>query len=98
MSNLQSNCCLKFDFQRVDQHAGGKWLIHDTKRHKDKLCNEIFLSCGLANYSWRNKTPPVKVRNSLIVDEAFVNIYKYDETIKVIYSHGVNDSNLPKYF
>ena len=35
MSNLQPNCCLKFDFQLVDQHAGGKWLIHDTKRRKD---------------------------------------------------------------
>ena len=35
MSNLQPNCCLKFDFQKVDQHAGGKWLIHDTKRRKD---------------------------------------------------------------
>ena len=21
----------------MDQHAGGKWLIHDTKRRKDKL-------------------------------------------------------------
>ena len=36
MSNLQPNCCLEFDFQKVDQHAGGKWLIHDTKRRKDK--------------------------------------------------------------
>ena len=35
MSNLQPNCCLEFDFQKVDQHAGGKWLIHDTKRRKD---------------------------------------------------------------
>ena len=33
MSNLQPNCCLKVDFQNVDQHARGKWLIHDTKRH-----------------------------------------------------------------
>ena len=32
MSNLQPNCCLKFDFQKVDQLAGGKWLIHETKR------------------------------------------------------------------
>ena len=24
MSNLQPNCCLKIDFQKVDQHAGGK--------------------------------------------------------------------------
>ena len=35
MSNLQPNCYLKFDFRKVDQHAGGKWLIHDTKRRKD---------------------------------------------------------------
>ena len=35
MSNLQPNCGLKYDFQKVDQHAGGKWLIHDTKRRKD---------------------------------------------------------------
>ena len=34
-SNLQPNCYLKVDFQKVDQHAGGKWLIHDTKRRKD---------------------------------------------------------------
>ena len=26
---------LKIDFQKVDQHAWGKWLIHDTKRRKD---------------------------------------------------------------
>ena len=31
MSNLHPNCCLKFDFQKVDQHAGGKCLIHDNK-------------------------------------------------------------------
>ena len=35
MSNLQANWCLKIDFQKVNQHAGGKWLIHDTKRRKD---------------------------------------------------------------
>ena len=37
MSNLQPNCCLKFDFQKADKHAGGKWLIHDTKRRKDTI-------------------------------------------------------------
>ena len=25
----------KIDFQKVDQHAGGKWLIHETKRRKE---------------------------------------------------------------
>ena len=34
MSKLQPNC-LKINFQKVDQHAGGKWLIQDTKRRKD---------------------------------------------------------------
>ena len=43
MSNLQPNCCLKFDFQKVDQHAGGKWLIHDTKRRKDNQLQNLKL-------------------------------------------------------
>ena len=43
MSNLQPNCSLKFDFQKVDQHAGGKWLIHDTKRRKDNHLQSLKL-------------------------------------------------------
>ena len=43
MSDLQPNCCLKFDFQKVDQHAGGKWLIHDTKRRNDNLLQGLKL-------------------------------------------------------
>ena len=34
MSNLQTYYHLKLDFQKVDQHTGGQWLIHSTKRHK----------------------------------------------------------------
>ena len=41
MSKLQPNCCLKCDFQKVDQHAGGKWLIHDTKRRKDNQLQSL---------------------------------------------------------
>ena len=26
---------LKIDFQKVDQNAGGKWLINHTKRRKE---------------------------------------------------------------
>ena len=43
MSNLQPNGCLEFDFQKVDQHAGGKWLIHDTKRRKDNQLQSLKL-------------------------------------------------------
>ena len=37
MSNLQPNYRLKVDFQKLDQHIGGKWLIHDTKRTDNQL-------------------------------------------------------------
>ena len=32
LTNLLS---FKLDCQKVDQHTGGKWLIHGTKRRKD---------------------------------------------------------------
>ena len=32
MSNLQTYYHFKLDFQKVDQHTGGKWLIIGTKR------------------------------------------------------------------
>ena len=51
MSNLQPNCCLKFDLQKVDQHAGGKWLIHDTKRRKDNQLQSLKLPCRLSKLS-----------------------------------------------
>ena len=34
-SNLQTYYHFELNFQKVDQHAGGKWLIHGTKRRKD---------------------------------------------------------------
>ena len=35
MSNVQTYYHFKPDFQKVDQHTGGKWLMHGTKRRKD---------------------------------------------------------------
>ena len=51
MSNLQPNCCLEIDFQKVDQHAGGKWLIHDTKRRKDNQLQSLKLPCRISKLS-----------------------------------------------
>ena len=48
MSHLQPNCCLKVDLQKVDQHAGGKWLIHDTKRRKDSQLQSLELPCRVS--------------------------------------------------
>ena len=39
MSNLQTHYHFKLNFQNVDQHTGGKWLIHGTKHHKDNVSN-----------------------------------------------------------
>ena len=49
--NPQPNCCLEFDFQKVDQHAGGKWLIHDTKRRKDNQLQSLKLPCRKSKLS-----------------------------------------------
>ena len=45
MSNLQTYYHFKLDFQKVDQHTGGKWLIHGTKRRKDNQLQSLELSC-----------------------------------------------------
>ena len=51
MSNLQPNWCLKIDFQKVGQHAGGKWLIHDTKRRKDNQLQSLKIPCRISKLS-----------------------------------------------
>ena len=45
MSNLQTYYHLQLDFQKVDQHTGGKWLIHGTKRRKDDQLQSLELPC-----------------------------------------------------
>ena len=35
MSNLQTRYHFKLDFQKIDQHTGGKWLIQGTKHRND---------------------------------------------------------------
>ena len=41
----------KIYFQKVDQHAGGKWLIHDTKRRKDNQLQSLKLPCRISKLS-----------------------------------------------
>ena len=43
MSNLQTYYHFKLDLQKVNQHTGGKWLIHGTKRHKDSQLQSLEL-------------------------------------------------------
>ena len=48
MSNLQTAYHFKLDFQNVDQHKGGKWLIHGTKRNKDNQLQSLELPCRIS--------------------------------------------------
>ena len=41
MSNLQIYYNFKLDFQKVDQHTGGNWLINGTKRRKDNRSRSL---------------------------------------------------------
>ena len=47
MSNLQTYY-FKLDFQKVDQHTGGKWLIHGTKCRKDNQLQSLELPCRIS--------------------------------------------------
>ena len=51
MSTLQPNWCLQIYFQKVDQHAGGKWLINDTKHRKDNQLQSLKLPCRISKLS-----------------------------------------------
>ena len=51
MSNLEPNWCSKIDFQKVDQRAGGKLLIHDPRRRKDNQLQSLKLLCRLSKLS-----------------------------------------------
>ena len=48
MSNLQTHDHFKLDFQKVDQHIGGKWLIRGTKHHKDNQLQRLELPCRIS--------------------------------------------------
>ena len=48
MSNLQTYYHFKLDLPKVDQHTGGKWLIHGTKRHRDTQLQSLELPCRIS--------------------------------------------------
>ena len=48
MSNLQTYYQFKLDYQKLDQHTGGKWLIHGTKHHKDNQLQSLEPPCRIS--------------------------------------------------
>ena len=47
-SSLQTYYHVKLDFENVDQHTRGKWLIHGTKRRKDNQLQSLELPCRIS--------------------------------------------------
>ena len=43
MSNLQTYYHFQLDFQKMDQHTGGKWLIHGAKLRQDNQLQNLEL-------------------------------------------------------
>ena len=43
MSHLQTHYHFKLDFQKVDQHTVGNFLIHGTKQRKDNQLQSLEL-------------------------------------------------------
>ena len=48
MSNLQTHYHFKLDFQKVDQHTGGKLLIHGTKRREANQLQSLEHPCRIS--------------------------------------------------
>ena len=54
--------CVKFTYPlsfqtripKVDQHTGGKWLIHGTKHRKDNQLQSLELSCRISSWYQTN--------------------------------------------
>ena len=49
MSSLKNYYQFKLDSQIVDQHTGGKCLIHGTKRRKDNQYQSLELPCRISS-------------------------------------------------
>ena len=45
---LQTHYHFKLDFNDMDQHTGGKWLIQGTKYRKDQQLQRLELPCRIS--------------------------------------------------
>ena len=45
--DLQTYYHFQLDFQIMDQHTGGQWLIHGTKHRKDNQLQSLELPCRI---------------------------------------------------
>ena len=81
MSNLQTYH-FKLDFQNVDQHTRGKWLIHGTIRRKDNQLQSL----EAVEYPSRECKPDIKESKG----NMFNPIFNENVHMKMIYGLPCN--------
>ena len=52
MSNLQPNCCLKFDFQKVDQHTSQPSPAQPSPAQQSKAKQKAKQNKAKTSYTW----------------------------------------------
>ena len=90
MSNLQTYYHFNLDFQKEDQHTGGKWLIHGTKRHKDNQLQSLVLF-DISNWDIlmiRYQSPLLVLRTECQDTAAADGLVPF---IHQVISHGINE-------
>ena len=84
MSNVEPNCSLNVDSQKVDQHAGGKWLIHDTKRRNDNQLQSlkyIYIYGQAFDYVWHIASH-VNIVDSWMIVMIYIGLF-YDALLEL---------------
>ena len=58
---LQNPLSFQIDFQKVEQHTGGKWLMHGTKHRKDNQLQSLDLPVEyfIENLNMTQRSPKV---------------------------------------
>ena len=77
MSNLQTYYHFQLDFQKVDQHTGGKWFIHGTKRRKDNQLQSQYncvVMSGIQFWPTHSPNQRSKIRKTLQYYDVIVTL------------------------
>ena len=89
MSNLQTHYHFKLDFQKVDQHTGGTWLIHGTKQHKDTQLQSQELPCRARITKYRKSKHVVQNKKNRHKNPN--NVHNYHDDIELY--QGISKKN-----
>ena len=90
MLNSQTYHHFKLDFQKVDQHTGGKWLIHGTKRRMDNQLQSLELPCRNPSRECKHDIKESKGNDDVHLTEAYLHHQaKIDDLLSDIHCSNI---------